>query len=283
MLATLSLFWGLAFYQIAVALRGFPPLTVVWLRLCFGSIAVYLLMHWQGGKLPAEWRWWLRFALLSLCGNLLPFSLISWSETSISSSQAGLLMALMPISTVILAHFFVEHESLTTRRALGVGLGFLGVVVLIGPDALSRLGGPALLAQLAVVAATIAYAINAVYTKRLPPFNTLVVSTGSLIAGSVMLLPVVMVIDRPWRLDPAIDAWIAAIALGIFATGLATWIYFKVVSDCGPGFLSIINYLIPVIAFAAGVAFLGEPAQAHQFLGVLVIFAGIALSQPRQQ
>jgi len=283
MLATLSLFWGLAFYQIAVALRGFPPLTVVWLRLAFGAFTVYLIMRWQGGKLPTEWQWWSRFGLLSLCGNLLPFSLISWAETTISSGQAGLLMALMPISTLILAHFFVEQETLTGRRALGVGLGFVGVAVLVGADTLLRLGGPALIAQLAVVAATLAYAINAVYTKRLPPFNTLVVSSGSLIAGSLMLLPLVMAVDRPWELEPNIDAWAASIALGVFATGLATWIYFKVVSDCGPGFLSIINYLIPVIAFASGVAFLGEPARVHQFLGIMVIFAGIALSQPRNQ
>jgi drug/metabolite transporter (DMT)-like permease len=283
MLAYLSVSWGLAFYLIAVALRGFGPLTVVLLRLLVGALVLYPIMRWQGGRLPAELHWWVRFALLSACGNLLPFSLITWSETRISSGQAGLLMALMPISTVLLAHVFVAHEQLTRRRLLGIGLGFAGVTVLVGAEALSEFGGAQLLAQLAVLVATLSYAVNAVYTKRLPHIDTLVVATGSLIAGTLMLLPVALVLEQPWLTRAPIDAWLAAIALGVFATGLATWVYFKVVSDCGPGFLSVINYLIPAIAFAAGVVFLGEAARPSQFVGLLVICAGIALSQPRRR
>ena len=283
MLAYLSVSWGLAFYLIAVALRGFGPLTVVLLRLMVGALVLYPIMRWQGGRLPAEPNWWIRFVLLSACGNLLPFSLITWSETRISSGQAGLLMALMPISTVLLAHVFIPHEQLTRRRLLGVGVGFAGVAVLVGAEALSEFGGAQLLAQLAVLVATLSYAVNAVYTKRLPPIDTLVVATGSLIAGTVMLLPVVLVLEQPWLAHAQLDAWLAAIALGVFATGLATWVYFKVVSDCGPGFLSVINYLIPAIAFAAGVVFLGEAARPSQFVGLLVICAGIALSQPRRK
>lgn len=281
LLAYLSVFWGLAFYLIAVALRGFPPLTIVWLRLAVGACILYPCMRWQGGRLPTQGRWWLRFLLLSLCGNLLPFSLIAWSETRISSGQAGLLMALMPLSTVLLAHVYIAHEQLTRRRLLGIVLGFVGVAILVGTEVLKGLGGAQLVAQLAVLAATFSYAVNSVYTKRLPAIDTLVVATGSLIAGTALLSPMVLLIDKPWTLAPQADAWLAAVALGVFATGLATWVYFKVVADCGPNFLSIINYLIPAIAFGAGIAFLGESAQPYQFIGLLVIFGGIALSQPR--
>jgi drug/metabolite transporter (DMT)-like permease len=282
MLAYLSVFWGLAFFLIAVALRGFPPLTIVWLRLAVGAGVLYVLMRWQGGRLPVEGQWWLRFLLLSLCGNLLPFSLITWSETRITSGQAGLLMALMPLSTALLAHFYVVHEQLTRRRLLGIGLGFVGVLILVGPGVLQEFGAAQMIAQVAVLAATFSYAVNSVYTKRLPAIDTLVVATGSLIAGTFVLFPVMLVWERPWQLAPTLDAWAAAIALGVFATGLATWVYFKVVSDCGPGFLAIINYLIPAIAFSAGIVFLGETAEARQFIGLLVIFAGIALSQYRK-
>lgn len=283
MLLYLSLFWGLAFYLIAVALRGFPPLTIVWLRLAVGAVVLYLFMRWQGGRLPSDLGWWGRFVLLSLCGNLLPFTLITWAETRISSGQAGLLMALMPLSTVLLAHFYVAHEQLTTRKLFGVVVGFLGVTILVGTDVLSGLGGGQLLAQFAVLAATLSYAVNSVYTKRLPPIETLVVAAGSLLAGALVLLPLVLVVDRPWTLEPGLEAWVASISLGVFSTGLATWVYFKVVSDCGPSFLSVINYLIPAIAFAAGAVFLGESAQPYQFIGLLVIFAGIALSQSRRR
>ena len=162
-------------------------------------------------------------------------------------------------------------------------MGFAGVAVLVGTEVLREFGGAQLLAQLAVLLATLSYAVNSVYTKRLPAINTLVVSTGSLIAGSVVLLPLVLLVDKPWTLNPGADAWLAAAALGVFSTGIATWMFFKVVSDCGPSFLSIINYLIPAIAFAAGAVLLGERAEASQFIGLLVIFAGIALSQTRKR
>jgi drug/metabolite transporter (DMT)-like permease len=281
MLAYLTVFWGLAFYLIAVGLRGLPPLTLVVVRLAVGAAALYPLMRWQGGRLPVEGAWWVRFAVLAMLGNLVPFSLISWAETRITSGQAGLLMALMPISTVLLAHLFVAHEQITRRRMMGILLGFIGVGILVGADAVSALGGGQLLAQLAVIAATLAYAVNAVYTKRLPQIDTLVVATGSLLIGTVMLAPVALLLEQPWQQLPGLDAVMAVLVLGVFSTGLATWVYFRVVSDCGPGFLSIINYMIPAVAFVAGVAFLDEPAGWSQFAGLLVICAGIFLSQSR--
>ncbi len=281
MLGYLTVFWGLAFFLIAVGLRGLPPLTLVVVRLAVGAAALYPVMRWQGGRLPVEGEWWVRFAVLAVLGNLVPFSLISWAETRITSGQAGLLMALMPISTVLLAHIFVAHEQLTRRRLLGILLGFVGVGILVGAEAVRALGGGQLVAQLAVIAATLAYAVNAVYTKRLPHIDTLVVATGSLLIGTLMLAPVALVLERPWERVPGADAWLAVVVLGVFSTGLATWVYFRVVSDCGPGFLSIINYMIPAVAFLAGVFFLDEPAAFSQFAGLLVICAGIFLSQSR--
>jgi drug/metabolite transporter (DMT)-like permease len=282
MLGYLCLAWGFAFLLIAIALPSFPPLTLVALRLGLGALILYLIMRWQGLALPTDRRWWLHFSLLSILGNLIPFTLISWAEVHITSGQAGLLMALMPISTMVLAHFFVAHEQLTPRRVLGILAGFAGVVVLVGGDALAGLGGTSLVAQLAVIAATFAYAVNSVYTKRLPPINGLVAATGSLIVGTLIMLPLSVVLEQAWLLQPSAGAWLAAIALGLLSTGLATWVYFIVVSDCGPGFLSLCNYIIPALSFAAGALLLGEPVSGWQFLGLVVICGGIAVSQPRQ-
>jgi drug/metabolite transporter (DMT)-like permease len=281
MLGFLSLAWGFAFYLIALGLETFAPLTVVNIRLIVGALVLYIIMRYQGHTLPPMGRWWARFALLALTGNLIPFILITWAETRISSAQAGLLMALMPISTMVLAHFFVQDEAFTARRLAGVVLGFLGVIVLVGGEALGGIGGGALTAQLAVLLATTAYACNAVYTKRLPAFHTLVVATGSLIIGSLMLLPFTLYLEQPTLQDVSGQALLATLVLGVVSTGMATWVYFRVVSDCGPGFLSIINYIIPAIAFAAGVLFLGESAAPSQFLGLLLILFGIAMTQNR--
>ena len=281
MLGYLCMAWGFAFLLIAVALESFPPLTVVTLRLLVGAIMLYLLMRWQGLSLPRELRWWVYFALLSIMGNLIPFGLIAWAETHISSGQAGLLMALMPISTMVLAHFFIPHEQLTARRLSGVVAGFLGVAVLIGGDGLAGLGGAGLVAQLAVIGATFSYAVNTVYAKRLPPRNGLVMATGSLIVGTLIILPFSLVIDQPWLLPITPGSWIAVLALGFFATGLATWVYFIVVSDCGPSFLALINYKIPALAFAVGALLLAEPVSLWQFVGLGAVCAGIAVSRPR--
>ena len=281
MLGFLSVAWGFAFYLIALGLQDFSPLTVVNIRLLVGAMTLYLIMRWQGYTLPPPGGWWGRFSVLAITGNLVPFSLISWAETRISSSQAGLLMALMPITTMVLSHFYVQDDVLTPRRLAGVLLGFLGVLVLVGGDVLAGMGGGTLIAQLAVLLATMAYATNAVYTKRMPTINTLVVATGSLIIGSLMLLPVTLYLEQPTLVDASASSLLATVLLGVVSTGLATWVFFRVVTDCGPGFLSIINYIIPAIAFAAGVMFLGESAAPSQFMGLLLVLIGIAMTQNR--
>ncbi len=281
LLILLSLFWGFAFSLIAVGLESFGPLTLVTLRLGIGAATLYLIMRWHGHRLPRESAWWRRFALLSVTGNLVPFILIAWAETRISSAQAGLLMALMPISTLVLAHYFVEGEPFTPRRLTGTLIGFAGVAVLVGGDVLRNLGGAELAAQLAVLAATFAYASNAVYTRRLPSINNLVVATGTLGVGALALLPAALLLEQPWHHLPRPGPLAAVLLLGVVCSGIATWIYFRIVADCGPTFLSIINYLIPAIAFAAGVALLGESARATQFLGLLAILLGITLTRNR--
>lgn len=283
MLVCLSVAWGFAFYLIAVGLESFPPLTLVTIRLGVGAATLYLIMKWQGQSLPTSTVLWVRYSLLAICGNLIPFSLIAWGETRISSSQAGLLMALMPISTMLLAHFFLEGDTLTPRRLSGVLLGFLGVIVLMGGELVADLGGSKLIAQLAVLLATVSYAVNAVYTKRISTGSTLVVATGTLFVGTLMLLPLALVLERPWLLQPTAGPTAAVLLLGSVSTGLATWVYFRVVSDCGPAFLSIINYIIPALAFGAGVLLLDEPAAVSQFLGLIAICLGIALTQNRGQ
>lgn len=283
MLGYLCLAWGFAFLLTTVGLQSFPPLTLVAVRLLVGAGMLFVIMRWQGLALPRNRQWWRYFAMLSLLGNLVPFTLISWAQVHIASGQAGLLMALVPISTMLLAHFFVAHEQLTLARTLGVLTGFVGVAALVGGDAIAGLGGVGLAAQLAVIVATFSYAVNNVYAKRLPPLDGVVKATGSLIAGAVIMLPLCWVIERPWQLDVGAGALAATVALGMLSTGLATWVFFVVVSNCGPNFLSLINYMIPALSFAAGALLLGEPVHSWQFAGLVAICAGIAISQHRSR
>lgn len=281
LLLYLSLAWGLAFMLIVLALPAFPPLTLVAVRLSLGAITLYVIMRSAGLRLPVDRAWWQRFATLALLGNVVPFSLISWGELYISSSMAGILMALMPINVMILAHFFIASEPMSVRKATGFVLGFVGVLVLVGTEALSNLGGDALWAQMAIIAATVCYSVTSIYTKRLPQLSVLVAGTGTLVAGSLMLWPVALVVDRPWTLQLDWTPVIAVVILGVFSSGLANWVYFTIVQRQGPSFLSMINYIIPVIAFVAGVGFLGEAASADRYIALIMILLGIAISQRR--
>jgi drug/metabolite transporter (DMT)-like permease len=278
-LGSLCLAWGFSFLLVAIGLKSLPPLTLVTLRLVVGALVLYLIMRWQGHRLPTQGRWWLRFALLTTLGNLVPFTLISWGQLHIASGQAGLLMALVPISTMLLAHFFVEHEQLTPQRILGVLTGFAGVAALVGGETLAGLGGAGLVAQLAVIAATFSYAVNNVYTKRLPSLHGLVKATGSLVTGAALMLPFSLVLEQPWQLQVAPGPLLATFALGAISTGLGSWVFFVVVSRRGPNFVSLINYIIPALAFVAGAVLLGESVSGWQVLGLVVICSGIAISQ----
>ena len=126
------------------------------------------------------------------------------------------------------------------------------------------------------------YAVNNVYTKRLPALSGLVTATGSLIVGALLILPFSLVIEQPWQFSISAQPLLATLALGVASTGLATWVFFVVVSNCGPNFLSLINYVIPALAFAAGAVLLAEPVNSSQFMGLAVICTGIAISQRRR-
>lgn len=278
-LGYLSLAWGAAFMLIAVALESFAPLTVVALRMVLGAMVLYAVMRLRGLRLPRERAWWGRFSVLAMTGSLVPFWLIAWGETHIASSLAGILMAMMPISVLLLAHFALHNERITPRRAAGFGLGFAGVVVLVGAEALGGLGGPTLLAQLGIVLATFCYALNSILTKRLPSIDVSVVGAGTLLVGSLLIVPLALALDRPWTAEVSVLPALAVAVLGVFSTGIAFWVFFTVIANRGPGFLSMINYMIPAVAFAAGVLVLGEPASPQKFIGLGAILLGIFVSQ----
>lgn len=281
MLSYLVVVWGLAFYLIALALEALLPVTVVWARLGLGAIVMVVVLLMTGKWLPRAGIWWVRMLVLSLTGNVLPFFLISWAELSVPSGEVGMLMALMPITTLLLAHRLLEHERLTPLRLAGVVIGFAGVAMLLGDDILVGAGGDRLPGQLATMLATLCYAANGIYAKRLPPFDAVEIACGSLLLGCLLLTGPMLVLQPPVALAQSVDAVLALLALGVLATGFATWVYFRVVSDCGPGFLSTINYLIPAVATFAGSLLLDEVFGWVQGAALVLIVVGVWLIQPR--
>ena len=277
------LVWGFAFALIAVALESFHPLFIVWCRLWMGALVVWCVWRWRRQRWRLGREWWPRLTLLSLTGNIIPFSLIAWAEQSVPSAEVGILMALMPIATLLLAHWLLEHESLTRRRFAGVVVGFAGVALLVGDDLFSAGASGQWPGQVATLLATISYAFNGVYAKRLPAENPVVLSVGTLAIGSLLLaVPALWAQLAGPGFDVTAGATSVLVVLGVMATGVATWCYFVVVTEKGPGFLSTINYLIPAVAFAAGTVFLAEPWGWEHLIALGMILVGVGLIQVRQ-
>jgi drug/metabolite transporter (DMT)-like permease len=280
LLGSLVAVWGTSFLVIDVAVETVPALSVAAGRIVSAAMLLLGALLATGRRLPRG-RVWAHYLALALMGNCLPFFLIGWGQERITSGLAGILMGVMPLTTLLLAHFFVPGEFLTRRNALGFVFGFGGVVVLTGPEALLELGGsPSELArQLAVLGGAVCYAINAVLARHLPPTDALVASATTLLLAAFVIAPLALAIDRPLALDVSGTSLAAVLWLGIVTTALATIVYYRLIASAGPTFFSYINFLIPIVALACGVALLGEPASARALLALALVLSGLAISQ----
>ena len=277
LLFTLVALWGTSFLTIKVSLQTFSPEQVVVLRLSIGAILLSTFMVARGKRLPREPLPWLHFTILGLVGNVLPFWLIAKGQIYVTSGMAGLLMAIMPLITLILAHFFIAGENLNRNKLLGFVFGISGITLILGPSILGSQNS--LVGCLLVLSAAILYATNTIIARRLPTYSSAVVSTGVTICAaliSLVIWPSVLNID--WHSVPML-AILTIMWLGIFPTGVAAIIFFVLIRRAGPTFLSNINYLIPLVAYFMGALVLGELVVWHDMVALVAILFGIAVSR----
>jgi drug/metabolite transporter (DMT)-like permease len=281
LLLALVAMWGSAFMFTGIAVRGFSPTALVAIRLPIAAVLLMALVLARGHALPRSPRFWLFSVAMSLAGNCVPFWLISFGQQRIDSGLAGILMGIMPLTTMVLAHFFVRGERLNSTKAVGFAVGFVGLVTLIGPAALLELRGQGteLPYQLAVLGGAICYAINTIVARHRPPAEPLVAAAGVMLAGSAIMLPIGGAPALRQLVTVPSAPLAAMLALGIVATALATVVFLRLVATAGPSFTSFINYLIPVWALVMGVMFLGEEPGVRVVIALALILAGIALSE----
>jgi len=277
-LVALALIWGGAFFFISVAVETVPPLTYVWLRLTIAAAALCLFLAWKRDSVALPRNVWGSILLLALLNNALPFALFGWGQTQIASGLAAILNATTPIWGVIVAHLLTEDERMSPRKIAGVALGVAGVATMIGPSFLANAGSSAL-AQLACVAASLSYAIAAVWARRfkrmgLKPMS---VATGQLTAGALLMLPLAFALDRPWAVPlPPIEAWAAIGALALVCTAFAYVLYFRLIDSAGATNALLVTLLVPPTAILLGALFLGEVLAPQDFFGLAMIALGLA-------
>jgi drug/metabolite transporter (DMT)-like permease len=229
MLLALSALWGGSFFFNGVAVHDLPSLTLVWLRVATAAAALLVVVWLVGEPMSREGRTWLAFFGIALINNVLPFALIVWGQHRIASGLAAVLNATTPLFTVLVAHALTSDERLTGPKAAGVLVGFAGAATVIGPDALNGIGGN-LPAQLACLAAALSYAFAGIFGRRFKRMGIapLATATGQVCAASLLLLPLMLLIDRPWTLPvPHSGSWAAIAGLGLLSTALAYWLYFR--------------------------------------------------------
>ena len=276
LLVVLAVIWSASFTFIKVAVATVPPVTVTAGRMITAAVVMVLFARLAGHRLPWDRRSWTVFAMVGLLGSVLPFSLIHFGETEIDSGLAAILMGIMPATTAVLAHLFTPDDRLTRRRVAGVAVGFAGLIGLVGFDALRGMGGAAL-AELAVLGGAVSYAVAAVYTRRAARQPGPVMAAGATVSGTLMVIPLAFVLERPMAVQPSGEALLSIAFLGVLGTGFATLLYFRLVRTLGPTVFSQVNFMIPILGVVWGTVFLHERLDMRAAVAMACILAGIWL------
>lgn len=283
-LLSLAILWGGSFFFAKVAVGELPPLTVVFGRVALAALALNLVVVVSGHGLFRTGSPWRTFFTMGLLNNLLPFALIFWAQTHIASGLASILNATTPLFTALVAHFATNDEQLSGRKISAVLIGFAGVAVLLGPglDAISRSD---LWSELACLGAALSYAVAGIYgrrfgRRRVGPIDA---AAGQLTASAILILPVMLLVDRPWTLTatPSTAACAALVALALLSTAVAYVLYFRILAVAGATNLLLVTLLIPVAAILLGAGFLGEHLEPRHFAGMGLIGAGLAVIDGR--
>jgi drug/metabolite transporter (DMT)-like permease len=269
----LSLLWGGSFFFVEVALTGLPVMTIVWARVALAATILAGVMWLGRVPFPAP-SVWPALTVMGVFNNVVPFILFVTAQGQITGALASVLNATTPLFTVLVAHLATQDERITMAKAMGLALGFAGVVVMLAGEGL---GGEAI-AMLACLMAALSYGLAGVWGRRFRAAGVQPLATafGQVAASSLMLLPVWFWVDAPWAMDwPGMPPALAVAGLASLSTALAYLLYFRLLASSGATNLSLVTFLIPVSATAMGWAFLGEQLMLQDLAGFALILAGL--------
>ena len=273
----LGFMWGSSYLFIKIGVDTFGTLTLVALRLLIGAATLWVAFRLNGTALPRKRRTYEHLLVMALINITIPFALITWAEQSVDSALAAILNSSVPLFVIVIAPLFLPDEPIRLNGVVGLAVGFIGVVLLVSPGLMSATGD--LAGSVALLGSSLAYALGNVYSRRnvrgLPPLVPAVfqVTFAFLIVGVIAL-----VVERPWetvRPDPA--AWFSVIWLGVFGSGLAYMLYFRLLGRWGATRTALVAYLLPIYGIVLGFLVLQEHIDITLILGTALIIAGVAI------
>lgn len=276
----LALVWGSSFFFVSVGLQGLSPTQVVLARLGTGAVALAAISLVTRTRLPREASTWAHLFVVAMMLCVVPFLLFAWAQQHVPSSVASIINATTPLMTMAVALLALPAERPNRWKIGGLGVGFVGVLLVLDPFA-GLGGGTDLLGYLACLGATLSYGIALVYLRRFVSprgYSAIPVATAQVgMAAVVMLIVSPWVAGQPVTITPPVVT--SMLALGVLGTGLAYVWNANIVARWGATVASTVTYLTPVVGIALGVVALGERLAWYQPLGALVIIGGILVSQ----
>jgi drug/metabolite transporter (DMT)-like permease len=276
LLCFLGLVWGSSFLFIELALQSYSAIAIAAVRITEGAIILCGALWLSRHSLPRTLRPWLLLLVLAVIGTVLPFFLINYGQSRITSSLSAILIATVPIFTLVLAHFFTD-DRITPAKAIGVVLGMIGIGLLFGPAALEGLTD-SVIGQLLVMAGAFCYAVNGVIARRLLGVAPMVSGAVILAFAALISVPLAFGFDRPLAIEPTWQSVVGLIGLGVFSTGLAFLALYRLLATAGPNFVSANNYLAACVGVTWGVVLLGEPLTWRMVVALAVTLIGIAIA-----
>ncbi|PZP45744.1 MAG: EamA family transporter [Agrobacterium fabrum] len=283
LLALLSTLWAASYTFIKIGVETIPPITFIASRTLIAGLLLLAVIRLRGLRLPRDIAAWRLFFIQACINSVLPFTLIAWAEQSIDAGLAVILNATTPIFTFLLTALLIRHEPVSGRKLFGTIAGMTGVCLIIGLDALNG-AGDTLWSQLAVLTAAFSYACAAIFSKNFKGLDPIMPAAGSLICGAVLLLPVSLIVDRPWTLSPSAASLSALVCLSVFSTALAFMIYFRLMQTLGSVGTTSQAYLRVPVGVAIGMVFLGEVPTPAMWVGLVCVIAGVlAMTLPSRR
>tara|TARA_B110000037_G_C17071158_1_gene485922 strand:+ start:320 stop:1228 length:909 start_codon:yes stop_codon:yes gene_type:complete len=281
LLTLLALIWGGSFFLAAVVLKEVPPITVALFRVVGALPALALFVWFKGVSLPRNLKVWSAYLVMGALNNAIPFSLIFWSQTQITSGLTSILNGATGVTGVIVAGLLLHDERLTAHKLIGVVIGFFGVALTIGLDAMRSFDIQSL-APLAVLLAGLSYSLAGVWAKlrlsgQAPEMNAL----GMIMGSSLLLIPTALWLDGPPSLELMASTWTALLVLAVLCTSVPYLLYFNILKRAGSGNLMLVTLLIPPIAIGLGVIFLKESLQGTALMGFALIALGLTIIDGR--
>jgi drug/metabolite transporter (DMT)-like permease len=284
LLIALSVVWGASFFFAAVALTGFPPFTIVFLRVLIAAAALVAACRVLDLPMPRGREAWLACAGMGFLNNAVPFSLIVAGQQFVPSGLAAVVNAATPVFAVLCAHALTADEKLTPNRLGGAVTGLLGVAILAGPAPWGIGGGTELLGIMLCLGACLSYGLTGVWSRRLKRagLSPLPAATGQCLCSTLMMLPLVLLFDTPWALPaPPAAAVLAVIGFGLISTALAYAMFYTLIARAGATNAMLVTLLIPVTALLLGTLVLGEALAPRHLAGMAAIALGLLLIDGR--